>query len=110
MRRGQVFTRSFAHSGQASARQSLVTAPVEACRQGIDVSESTSLKGKSAREERPELSWEERILRDQITQAQKLRWIGAAQLEERTERAQPLPSLAALFAANFKPATRSDDH
>jgi hypothetical protein len=53
---------------------------------------------------------EERVLRDQIKRARKLRWIGAAQPDERTERVQSLPSLAALFAANFKRGGPLGDH
>ena len=62
------------------------------------------------KQERPELSMEERVLRDQIKRARKLRWIGAAQPDERTERVQSLPSLAALFAANFKRGGPLGDH
>ena len=60
------------------------------------------MKHKSNRQEPPELSVEERALRDQIKRARKLRWIGAAQPDERTEHAELLPSSAELFAANFK--------
>jgi hypothetical protein len=66
--------------------------------------------------ERPELSLQERILRDQLKRARKLRWTGGASSSTRAHssrshdasfgekdesRAQSLSVVAALFQANF---------
>ena len=52
------------------------------------------MKAQSNLQERPELSLEERILRDRVKQARKVRWIGA---DASGERAGRLPTPAALF-------------
>lgn len=74
-------------SRQARDRRRLAAAlPTEASKGITDVSGDAALTEEFQREERPELSVDERMLRDQVKRTRKLRWIGAAQADERAER------------------------
>jgi hypothetical protein len=110
MKSARVLMRSDALSRQARDCRSLAAAlPTEASKGNIDVSEDAALTEEFQREERPALSVDERMLRDQVKRTRKLRWVGAANADERTVREQPLPPLATLFEANFKRKGPSND-
>jgi hypothetical protein len=102
MKSALVLMQSDALSRQAPASRNLAATPTGASKANIDVSDDAALTEVFQGEARPELTVDERMLRDQAKRIRKLRWIGAALADRRTERDQPLPSAAALFEANFK--------